>query len=169
MSLAGEVQGFHRRSFAGSGQRHAVRRGPGQWDYQWDYQWDRPFRPPPRRASPATAPSPPTTATTVMGTSFSIPRTPLKRSSWGEQQFLLCGGEGRGAGPGQVLQSAVFLWRRGFGQNPLAPRHWPAVGGNKGRARGICFSEKFTNEYIDAIQNNQLPISAENTGRRTCY
>jgi chromosomal replication initiator protein len=50
-----------------------------------------------------------------------------------------------------------FLRRGGLGQDPFAPRHRPARRGHKKGARVTYLSsEKFTNEYIDAIQNNQL-------------
>ena len=55
-------------------------------------------------------------------------------------------------------QPPVFYGRgRARQPNPFAPRHRPAVATNKKGARvGYVSSEKFTNEYIDAIQNNSL-------------
>ena len=75
-----------------------------------------------------------------------------------QQQFRLRRRAGGGAGARQVLQPAVPLRRRRSGQDPSAARHRPACRRRTRRARGspIVSSEKFTNEYIDGIQNNQL-------------
>jgi chromosomal replication initiator protein len=59
--------------------------------------------------------------------------------------------------PGKVLQPPFRLRRRRSRQNPSPPRHRPVRGSPQKRARvAYLSSEKFTNEYIDAIQNNQL-------------
>jgi chromosomal replication initiator protein len=56
-----------------------------------------------------------------------------------------------------VLQSAFPLRRRGFGKTHLLHAIGQHVAGKKKGARVTYLSsERFTNEYIDAIQNNQL-------------
>ena len=60
--------------------------------------------------------------------------------------------------PGKSYNPLFLYGGVGFGQDASAPRHRPARfrQPKKARASPIVSSEKFTNEYIDAIQNNQL-------------
>jgi chromosomal replication initiator protein len=88
---------------------------------------------------------------------ISIPKTPLNRSSsatttispmpprWPSPR--------RPANPTiRFFFTAASAWARRICSMPSAS----TCRQQKGRARRLCSSEKFTNEYIDGIQNNQL-------------
>jgi len=78
-------------------------------------------------------------------------------------------GAGRRPGPRQILQPALSLRGRRTGQDSFAARHRTYVREPQKSARvAYVSSEKFTNEYIDAIQTTSSPASGKSTGRLMC-
>ena len=80
-----------------------------------------------------------------------------------QQQLCLRGRAGRGAGPRQILQSTVPLWRRWFGQNAFAARHRPARCRRTKRARASRMSRPKSSptNTLTAFRTTSSPSSAE--------
>ncbi len=71
--------------------------------------------------------------------------------------------------PGKSYNPLYLYGGVGLGKTHLLQAIGQHVAGHKKGARVMYMSsEKFTNEYIDAIQNNQLVRFGASTGRGTC-